>query len=1029
MFIIIPGAFNAQTGVPGASQQGQVVTVGSILKVTERDRRPYPTDVGTPSEIWIDNTAGIGYICKELDTGHGTVWDKLDLLGDFVTFGDNDPGVNIDIKLGYRPGSLRYSRNSEILWICKDNTQGAAVWEVVSSGGGVVSVNGLTGVVQLYLDDLMDVDAASPTDGDVLTWDSATSTWIATPSTSSITLVASEGLKLNPSNPYDVQLGSAIDNNTALITGPRYITTDNLGSLNIRGTMFDPFGKGIFHVENQFVLSGGQTPTAITGYSTGRGITGYSFGSGIFSSGVFADALTGYGLYANSNTGISIKSVSQRNKIFEGVRSADISEAGSIVEMAYYLRKTDSSLGTAGVGMKFIYDVIGGNAGSQVNEIVHKWIDVTSGTQLSQYEIWGNRYGTLEQHFTLKGTGQLQLNNYTGNTFDTTAFKTLGVDTLGNVITFDGGGGPSTPYTVNSGLSIDSTDPNNFQLGATTNALSLLLHDTYINLDDYAFHINGGTASTYNLLIDKPGVSNSEITIDNSSFNLQTTTIATDIVAGLDITSSFNGAASLRRTNTVSGRYSGFYFINDKLGWNVTDNITQYEYELPPAGTGYTAGALTDKLGNGKLSWETVSSGGLEYAIASGTNTYAVTIAGVTAYTDGDIYSIKFTNGNTAASTITINGITPAQHLHKSVSTSLASGDIISGQVLIIQYDGANFQVIGIAGGTGNLPTGGTAGQILEKIDSTNYNVQWADNISSIQHIQQYVKNDQGATVSKGQAVYMNGADGTNATIKLAQADTELTSSKTLGLLEQDLNNNAKGYVITEGLLSGLDTSAATADGDPVWLSPTTPGGLVYGLAAKPSAPSHLVFIGIVIRKNASNGEIYVKVQNGFELKELHDVQAQSPTNNDTLYYDNVTTPLKPQWKTQSVNNLLNTSIKTGSFGVTVDGVSSTIQVGQTGFVVMPYAGTITGWSITTNAVGSIQFDVWKDVSIDTIPTVADSIVGGVYPTLTTNQLATSTLVGAWTTAFSAGHVFGFYVNSVSSTVKNATLTLRCTKT
>jgi hypothetical protein len=121
-------------------------------------------------------------------------------------------------------------------------------------------------------------------------------------------------------------------------------------------------------------------------------------------------------------------------------------------------------------------------------------------------------------------------------------------------------------------------------------------------------------------------------------------------------------------------------------------------------------------------------------------------------------------------------------------------------------------------------------------------------------------------------------------------------------------------------------------------------------------------------------------------------------------------------------------NLKTGSFGVTVDGVTAVIQVGQTGFVVMPYAGTITGWSITTNAVGSIQFDVWKDASIDTIPTVADSIVGGVYPTLTTAQLATSTSVGGWTTPFLAGHVFGFYVNSVSSTVKNATLTIRTTR-
>jgi len=131
---------------------------------------------------------------------------------------------------------------------------------------------------------------------------------------------------------------------------------------------------------------------------------------------------------------------------------------------------------------------------------------------------------------------------------------------------------------------------------------------------------------------------------------------------------------------------------------------------------------------------------------------------------------------------------------------------------------------------------------------------------------------------------------------------------------------------------------------------------------------------------------------------------------------------------TGSVAATLKANLKIGSFGVTVDGVSSTIQVGQTGFVTMPYAGTITGWSITTNASGSIQFDVWKAAAIDTIPTSGDSIVGGVYPTLTTAQLATSTSVGSWTTAFSTGHVFGFYVNSVSSTVKNATLTIRCTK-
>ena len=130
---------------------------------------------------------------------------------------------------------------------------------------------------------------------------------------------------------------------------------------------------------------------------------------------------------------------------------------------------------------------------------------------------------------------------------------------------------------------------------------------------------------------------------------------------------------------------------------------------------------------------------------------------------------------------------------------------------------------------------------------------------------------------------------------------------------------------------------------------------------------------------------------------------------------------------TGSVGALLASNLKTGSFGVTVDGVTAVVQPGQTGFVVIPYAGTITGWSISANAVGSIQFDVWKDALPGVIPTLADSIVAAAFPTLTAGQFITSTTLTGWTTAFAAGDVFGFYVNS-ASTIKNATLTIRTTR-
>ena len=153
--------------------------------------------------------------------------------------------------------------------------------------------------------------------------------------------------------------------------------------------------------------------------------------------------------------------------------------------------------------------------------------------------------------------------------------------------------------------------------------------------------------------------------------------------------------------------------------------------------------------------------------------------------------------------------------------------------------------------------------------------------------------------MTKGTAVYVSSADGTNMVVSKASASSEATSSKTMGLLMSDGANNAKVDVITEGLLAGLNTSTANA-GDPVWLSATA-GQLIFGLANKPVAPLHLVFIGIVTRANLNNGEIFVRVQNGFELNEIHDVLIQSVANNEGLFYESSTS----LWKNKSIQQII----------------------------------------------------------------------------------------------------------------------------
>jgi hypothetical protein len=195
---------------------------------------------------------------------------------------------------------------------------------------------------------------------------------------------------------------------------------------------------------------------------------------------------------------------------------------------------------------------------------------------------------------------------------------------------------------------------------------------------------------------------------------------------------------------------------------------------------------------------------------------------------------------------------------------------------------------------SGTLAAGGTAGQILSKIDATDYNTQWIDNYAS--QLKHEVK--LGATIAKGKAVYVSSADGTNMIVSAASNASEATSSKTLGLLETGGVTNDIVKVVTEGLLAGLDTSTATA-GDPVWLG--TSGNLIFGLANKPVAPAHLVFIGIVTRVQSNNGEIFVKVQNGFELNEIHDVLIVSKANNEGLFYDSAS----GLWKNKTIATVL----------------------------------------------------------------------------------------------------------------------------
>jgi hypothetical protein len=147
------------------------------------------------------------------------------------------------------------------------------------------------------------------------------------------------------------------------------------------------------------------------------------------------------------------------------------------------------------------------------------------------------------------------------------------------------------------------------------------------------------------------------------------------------------------------------------------------------------------------------------------------------------------------------------------------------------------------------------------------------------------VRNATGATLPKGTIVYISGANGNNVQVTPAIATSDATSARTLGWLSQSIANNASGLCMVEGYLEGLNTHGFTA-GDQLYLSGTVAGGFT---ATKPQAPIHLVYVGVVTKVSAGDGHVFVKVQNGYELGELHDVKIDNPVNNQVLTYDSAT--------------------------------------------------------------------------------------------------------------------------------------------
>jgi len=160
------------------------------------------------------------------------------------------------------------------------------------------------------------------------------------------------------------------------------------------------------------------------------------------------------------------------------------------------------------------------------------------------------------------------------------------------------------------------------------------------------------------------------------------------------------------------------------------------------------------------------------------------------------------------------------------------------------------------------------------------------------QELAQNVKKFDNSGLIDGKVVYVTGSSGANLLVDYAIATSDATSGNTFAVLTASASGGAKAPATTFGLVRNINTSAMT-EGATVWLSGTVAGGMT---TTKPSAPTHTVQIGFCVRSHATEGVVFVNVQNGYELEELHNVLIDTPADNEVLAYDNAS----GLWKNQT---------------------------------------------------------------------------------------------------------------------------------
>lgn len=233
-----------------------------------------------------------------------------------------------------------------------------------------------------------------------------------------------------------------------------------------------------------------------------------------------------------------------------------------------------------------------------------------------------------------------------------------------------------------------------------------------------------------------------------------------------------------------------------------------------------------------------------------------------------------------------------------SGKTSINDNVVIDGTVQFGSTADINNQdIINIDSAAFNLSTtdpGGIGKLYWNDADGTlNLGLKGGNSVLQLgQETLAYCYNAESTALANGTVVYVYSSNAGKISVKRAKANSESTSLA-FGIVTEPINAGANGFVTIFGLVRGLNTQGY-ATGSQIYLDPTTAGAFT---TIKPTQPNHIVTLGFIATSDPSSGTIFINVDNGFELDELHNILLSSVEDKDTLSFDNAS----GLWKNKSI--------------------------------------------------------------------------------------------------------------------------------